>query len=76
MVEILGPEGDLCAGIAHAFQAINADNCLTIEWIVLGTPDGVDFENVQFSSPYSLFTDITVPVVGEYSFAVRCREPA
>lgn len=74
MVEIQGPEGDLCAGIPLTYQAINAENCLTIEWVVIGSPDGVSDDDIVFSAPFNLVTNITVPIEGEYQFSVNCCE--
>lgn len=74
MVEIIGPDGELCAAVPHTFEATNADACLTIRWVVVGTPAGVSDDDIIFSAPENLTTNITVPINGEYQFAVECCE--
>ena len=76
MASISGPAGDLCAGVNHQFEVVDAANCLTIEWKAQRVPDGVSLNDVVFSAPYSLITDITVPVDGSYYFTAICCQAA
>lgn len=44
------------------------------QWVVTSTPDGVDFEDVTFLSPNAEETYVTVPLEGDYDFAVTCLD--
>ena len=69
---ILPPSGDLCAGVPYRYVALDSQSCLTIEWVLVSYPVAANPADVIISAPFSLITDITVPVSGEYSFALRC----
>lgn len=76
MAEVFGPEGTLCAGVAYTFEALEAEECLLINWVVIGAPAAVSFDDVVFSAPQSLITQITVPIEGEYQFSFECCSEA
>lgn len=71
-MEVLAPEGDLCAGVPYPLEAIDAAECVTIEWVVILKPAGVNDADIIFSAPNSEETNVTVPIEGRYRFGYNC----
>lgn len=71
-MEVLAPDGELCAGVPYPYEAIDAGSCLTIQWTVILKPFGVNDADIVFSAPNSEETNITVPIDGLYRFGYIC----
>lgn len=67
------PEGPLCVG---QFYEITSDfnGMGTVQWVATATPDGVDPSDVTFLGGQSTTALVSVPVEGNYAFAIECCE--
>ena len=73
---VIAPEGILCAGQPQLYGSEGCDDAVTVTWVCTLKPEAVSDDDIFYSAQNSLSTLITVPIEGEYSFAIECCEIA
>lgn len=76
--EAVAPAGvEFCAGVPQSLTSVGCENAASVLWIAVATPFGVNPDDVIFTTPQQLSTDVIVPVSGlGYAFAIKCCEVA
>ena len=76
MINVIAPAGPLCAGQPQLYESEGAEDCIIVQWVCTLKPEAVSEDDIEYSAPNSESTLITVPIEGEYAFALECCELA
>ena len=70
-------DGAVCAQDRFTLTAVGCDDALGVEWQAVTMPDAVSADEIVFTNPLGLVTEVILPTLdGDYGFVVKCFRSA